>query len=72
MKSEIWSAIDLLAVAEMIDTYCIPPMALFQAAAIIKLIDMSTGIISPTNWQLVIAVRNNPLPTPTTKPESHS
>lgn len=47
-------------------------MALFHAAAIIKFIDMSTGIISPTNWQLVIAVRNNPFPTPTTKPETYA
>ena len=66
------SAIDLLAIVEITDAYCIPPIALFQAAAIIKFIAMSTGIISPTNWQLVIAVRNNPFPTPTTKPETHT
>lgn len=52
--------------------YCVPSMALFQAAAIIKFIDISTGIISPTNWQLVIAVRINPFPTPTTKPETYA
>ena len=44
-------------------------MALFQAAAIIKLTGISTGTTSPMRFALIFSTRRNPFPKPAIKPK---